>query len=188
MRIATIVVCLAAPLLAAQDIKFPASLDRLADKADEVVDVTLDANLLQLASRFLSQKDADQAKVKKLVGGLKGVYVRSFEFSRPGEYAEADVESIRSQLKSPAWSRIVTVRNKRGGGDNAEVYIRTENGQIAGLTVLAAEPKELTIVNIVGLITPEDLADLGGNFGIPKIDGVSNKSSKKATTEKKEEE
>lgn len=178
MKIATIVVCLAAPmLLAAQDIKFPASLDRLADKADEVVDVTLDSNLLQLASRFLSQKDADQAKVKKLVGGLKGVYVRSFEFSKPGEYADADVESIRSQLKSPGWSRIAGVRSKKQG-DNAEVYIRTENGQIAGLTVLAMEPKELTIVNIVGLITPEDLADLGGNFGIPKMDGVSTKSKR----------
>lgn len=187
MKIATIVVCLAAPLLAAgQDIKFPASLERLAEKADEVVDVTLDSNLLQLASRFLSQKDADQAKVKKLVGGLKGVYVRSFEFSKAGEYADSDVESIRSQLKSPGWSRIAGVRSKKGG-DNAEVYIRTDNGQIAGLTVLAAEPRQLTIVNIVGQINPEDLTDLGGNFGIPRMDGVSGKGSKRPEAKKDED-
>mgnify|MGYP002381389989 CR=1 FL=1 len=178
-----IVVFLAAPLLA-QDIKFPASLERLAEKAEEVVDVTLDANMLQLASRFLSNKDADQAKVKKLIGGLKGVYVRSFEFDKEGEYLSSDVESIRLQLKSPGWSRVASVRSKREK-NNGEVYIRTEGGQIAGLTVLAAEPKQLTIVNIVGSITPEDLADLGGNFGIPRLDGMS--GSKKSTGAKEEE-
>ena len=70
--------------LGAQEIKLPASLDRLAAKATEVVDVTMDANLLQLASRFLSDKDADDAQVKKLIGGLKGIYVRSFEFEKAG--------------------------------------------------------------------------------------------------------
>lgn len=184
MRIGIVVVLLCAPLLA-QDIKFPPGLEKLAERASEVVDVTLDANMLQLASRFLSSRDADQAKVKRLVGGLKGVYVRSYQFDKPGEYQESDIESVRSQLRSPAWSRIASVRSKRQG-DNAEVYIRNENGQIAGLTVLAADPKELTIVNIVGTINPEDLADLGGNFGIPQID-VGGRAKPRATPEKKEE-
>lgn len=40
--------------LAAQEFKIPPGLDRLAEKASEVVDVTLDSSMLQLASRFLS--------------------------------------------------------------------------------------------------------------------------------------
>ena len=57
--------CIALAPLGAQELKLPASLDRLAAKATEVVDVTMDANLLQLAGRFLSDKNADDAQVKK---------------------------------------------------------------------------------------------------------------------------
>jgi len=154
--------------LAAQDIKMPASLERLREKASEVVDVTLDASMLQLASRFLSDK-GDQAKAKKLVSGLKGIYVRSFEFDRAGEWEPADLEPLRAQLKTAPWTRIVgVVSNKKG--ENAEVYIKSENGQITGLTVIAAEPRELTIVNIVGFVDPDQLADLGGHFGIPRLE------------------
>ena len=48
MRLA--IVLLAVLPLAAQDIKMPANLDKLAAKASEVVDVSLDGALLQLAS------------------------------------------------------------------------------------------------------------------------------------------
>jgi hypothetical protein len=36
--------------------------------------------------------------------------------------------------------------------------------------VIAAEPRELTIVNIIGTLDPEKLADLGGEFGIPRLE------------------
>jgi hypothetical protein len=155
--------------LAAQEIKFPPNLEQLASKAAEVVDVTMDASMLQLASRFLSEKDADQAKVKKLVAGLKGVYVKSFEFDNPGEYSQSDLESIRSQLRAPEWSRVVGVRSRKSS-ENAEVYMRKEGDKIGGLTIIATEPKELTIVNIVGPIDPEMLSELGGHFGIPSVE------------------
>jgi hypothetical protein len=160
------------PLAVAQEIKIPPSLDKLADKAEEVVDVTLDSNLLQLASRFLSDRDPDEVRVKKLVTGLRGIYVRSFTFSSPGQYRESDVEELRAQLRAPGWSRIVGVRHRKGG-DNADVAVKIENGKITGLVVIAAEERELTVVNIVGPIDPDDLRDLGGHFGIPKFFDVA---------------
>ena len=168
--------------LAAQEFKIPASLDKLADKATEVVDVTLDSAMLQLASRFLSDKDADEARVKKLVAGLKGVYVKSFEFEKAGEYEESDVAALRSQLKGPGWARIVGVRSKKNG-DNADVFIGSDGGQVTGLVVISAEPKELTVVSIIGSIKPEDLRDLGGNFGIPKMELGGRKSGSNAKEE-----
>jgi hypothetical protein len=155
--------------LAAQEIKMPASFDKLAAKATEVVDVSLDGALLQLASRFLSEKDPDEAHVKRMVGGLKGVYVKSFEFDERDQYKESDVEELRSQLRGPGWSRIVGARSKRNG-DNSEIYLKTDAGQISGLAIIVANPRELTIVNIIGSIRPEDIRDLGGHMGIPKID------------------
>ena len=168
MRIAYLALVALLPV-GAQELKLPASLDKLADKASQVVDVTLDGQLLQLASRFLSDKNSDEAKVKRLVGGLKGVYVRSFEFDHDNEYQESDVAPIRAQLKPPAWSRIVGVRSKKSG-DNAEVFVSFDGSQFNGLCILALEPRELTVVSIVGVIKPEDIRELGGNFGIPKFD------------------
>ena len=40
-----------------------------------------------------------------------------------------------------------------------------------GLAVLVAEPKELTIVSIVGTIDPEDVRALGGHFAAIVISG-----------------
>ena len=169
MKIATIVWALALAPLWAQDIKMPANLDKLAAKADETVDVSLDGPMLRLAGRFLSDKD-DQGKAKKIIAGLESVTVKSFEFAREGQYDMADVDAIRTQAKSPQWSRIVGVTSKKDG-ENVDVYFKDGgNGNLAGILVICAEPRELTIVSIVGTLDPAQLADLGGQFGIPKLD------------------
>lgn len=143
------------------------NLDRLAAKASETVNVTLDGSLLQMASRFISDDgDSDTAEVKRLVAGLKGISIRSFEFKNAGEYADADIEAIRSQLKDDTWKRIVQVHSKTEG--DSDIYLKTVAGRIAGLAVIAAEPKQLTVVSIDGAMDLEGLSKLGGNFGIPK--------------------
>jgi hypothetical protein len=153
---------------AAQDVTIPVNVEKLAARAVETVNVTVDGLLLQLAGKFLSSTDPEQAAVKNLIGKLKGIYVRSFQFANEGEYSEADVESLRSQLGAPIWSRMVSVRSRTDG--DVDVFFKMEKDQIAGLVVLAAEPRELTFVNIVGPIDLDQLSSLSGQFGIPKID------------------
>jgi hypothetical protein len=172
------ITCLALTAAFAQEIKLPADLDQLAAKATNDVNITMDGPLLQLAGRFLDDKDPGEARVKRMVANLKGIYVRSLEFETRGEYQASDVDEIRAQLKSPGWTRVVGVRSKKDG-DNAEVFLKTDGSTIGGLVVLVAEPTELTIVNIVGQINPEDLRDLGGHFGIPKVDVKDQKTNKK---------
>lgn len=167
--LALLVVCGAAAVRA-QEAKIEISqLDKLAAKAEQVVEVTLDEKLLQLAAKFLSDKNPKEAAVKQLVGGLKGVYVRVFEFDQPGEYATSDVEALRAQLAAPGWSKIVGVRSRREG-DNVDVHLRWQDGNILGLAIIAADPKQLTVVNIVGPIDLDKLSQLEGQFGIPKLE------------------
>ena len=154
-------------LWAAEDLKMPVDLDKVAQRAKESVDVTLDQSMLQLASGFLSKDDPDEAQVKKLIAKLKGIYVRSFEFDKEGEYSTTDLQALRVQLKAPAWSRIVGVKSLKG--ENTEIYLLKNGDQIGGLVILNAEPKELTIVHIDGPINPEDLSRLSGHMGIPEI-------------------
>ena len=169
MKIATIVLAAAMLPAWAQEIKMPANLDALADKADDAVTVTLDKSMLQLAGKFIGDGDDDAADVRKLVAGLDSIYVRSFEFRHEGEYSMADVDAVRNQFQSPAWGRLVGVRSKHG--ENVDVFFKDGgNGKLGGIVVIAAEPKELTIVNIIGTLDPEKLADLGGQFGIPRFE------------------
>jgi hypothetical protein len=51
---------------------------------------------------------------------------------------------------------------------------------MAGIVIISAEPKELTFVNIVGPLEVDQLADLGGEFGIPKVKTKGSKSVAKA--------
>jgi Domain of unknown function (DUF4252) len=141
-------------------------LDKLSDKASNTVEVNLDKKLLQLAAKFLNPNNPTEAKVRELVNGLEGVYVRVFEVDQPGEYALSDVDSLRSQLQG--WSKIVGVRSRKQGG-NVDVHIKYNGDNILGLAIIAADPKVLTVVNIVGPVDLEKLSQLEGQFGIPSL-------------------
>lgn len=158
--------CALAALLWAQQFKF--NLDHLAQKASNTVDVSLNKDMLQFAGKFLSSKEPDEAKAKALIGGLEGIYIKSFEFEKDGAWSQSDLENVRNQLKAPEWGRIVGVRSSQDQ-ENVEVYVRTESGKVTGVAVLATDPREFTVANIVGTISLDSLADLGGQFGLPRM-------------------
>jgi hypothetical protein len=173
-------------LVRAQDFKVPPNIESLSAKAKETVEVTMDGPMLRWASKFLSADDPDEEKAAKLVANLKGIYVRSFEFDNDGAYSMADVDALRSQFRSPGWSRIVGVRSEHDG-DNVDVFFKLENEKMAGIVVIAAEARELTFVNIEGPLEVDQLADLGGEFGVPKLDRKSLKHAAKADKDKDKE-
>jgi hypothetical protein len=152
-------------------------LDFLANKASETVDVKLDEHLLQTTWKFFSGKDPDDAKIKEVLKGLKGIYVKSFSFEKEGQYSQAEVESVMSQLRGGGWSKIVTVTSKKAS-ENLEVYLNMTGDVIGGLAVVSFEPKELTVVNIVGPIDLDKLSSLEGQFGVPDL-GIEKEPKKK---------
>jgi len=151
-------------------------LDVLANKASETVDVNLDERLMQTTAKFFSGKD--DADIKEVLKGLKGIYVKSFTFDKDGDYSQIDVDSIMSQLHSGSWSKILSVKSKKDG-DNVEVYLNMIGDQITGLAVLSIEPREFTVVNIVGPIDLEKLSKLEGQFGVPDLGIEQDKVKKK---------
>ena len=53
---------------------------------------------------------------------------------------------------------------------NVKVYILVDGGKAKSLAIIASEPREFTVVNIIGNIDLEQLHDLEGNFGVPKLE------------------
>ena len=153
-------------------------LDVLAGRASETVDVKLDEHLMQTTAKFFSGKDTDDAEIRDLLKNLKGIYVKSFEFEKENEYTPADLDSVVSQLRGGGWNKIVGITSKKDG-ENVDVYLLTLAGEIAGLAVVSTEPKELTVINIVGPVDLQKLSQLEGSFGVPVLNLPPPKKSDK---------
>lgn len=140
----------------------------LAEKASETVNVTLNSQLLGMASRFLDSSDPDQAEAKKLAASLSGIYVRKYSFDSDYAYPKADIEAIRRQLRAPGWTPIVEAKSNKEQ-TAVDVFVLIEDGRARGLAIIASEPREFAIVNIVGSIDLEQLHKLEGSFGVPEL-------------------
>jgi hypothetical protein len=143
------------------------SLEKLANKAKESTSVNFDAAKLKFASQFLSSEDESQQKAKSLISGLRGIFVRAFEFDGDGGASSADLEPVRKQLAAPGWSNIVSVKERN---ESAEVWLFSKGDVVDGIAVIAVEPGEVAVVNIVGPVDINALRKLSGSFGIPDID------------------
>lgn len=129
------------------------SLDKFGANATSSTNVTLDKDKLQTALQMMPEKGKDSEQTRKMLAGLNGLAVRTFEFAKPGAYSLADLDPIRAQLKSPGWSKIVEVKDK---GETVEIYMRS--GANKGFALISAEPKELTVIGIDGAFEMADLA------------------------------
>ncbi|MGH8318805.1 MAG: DUF4252 domain-containing protein [Steroidobacteraceae bacterium] len=144
-------------------------LSALAKKATQSVDISLDPSLLGLASSVINNDNGGNGPaVHDLIKGIRGIYVRSYTFDRPGEYSKADVKEVEAQLLTPGWVPIVATRDRKQG-NNVDIYVRRSGNRTEGLAIIAADPRELTIVNIVGSIDLAKLAQLQGQLGVPKM-------------------
>jgi hypothetical protein len=172
MKLTTIVVALLliAPAAArAQRLQLD-HLDRLAAVAGETVNITIDPDMLKMAGGLLGggrQNDGLAA----MLDDLQGIYIRSFEFEQEHAYAQADVDVVRKQLAAPGWSRLLEIDGKQQG-EQVQIYSWREGNESGGLAIVVAEPKELTVVNIVGKIDLARLGALQGQFGIPQLPDV----------------
>lgn len=182
----SIVVCAVVAALAvavvparAQQLQLP-DLSKLNAGAVDVVDVSVDQALLGLAASFMSG-GTDDAQVKSLISSLKGIYVKSFTYGKDGAYDPAVLDGVRRQLAGGQWSRLMAAKSAAEGSDMA-VYLWRNGDKPGGLAVLSVEPREVTLVNIVGTIDLEQLRALQGKFGVPDL--KMGETGGKATTPK----
>jgi hypothetical protein len=143
--------------------------DGLADKATESVSITLDTTLLGMAARFLDPNKPEDAAAREILTGLQGIYVKSYKFDTDFAYPAADVDRVRKQLAAPGWSRLVEVRSKKEQA-NVDIYMSVDGNRARGIAIIASEPREFTIVNIIGSVDLDKLHQLEGKFGVPRLE------------------
>ncbi len=150
----------------------PPQLEKdLAARAANVTEVTLNKEMLGFASKFMDKNDKDQAAVNQVIQGLDGIYVRSYEFDKEGEYSMDEIEKLRRAIETPEWTPMVRDRERKGA-EMTDVMVKLVNGETKGMFILSAEPKELSIVLILGNIRMDQLGELGGLGGLGALGSV----------------
>jgi Domain of unknown function (DUF4252) len=160
--------CVVVPMLAvAQNLQLNLpSFAGLQQKATESVDITIGSFALGIMGRLMDDDDQDSAEMKKLIGGLKSVQVRNYQFASDFAYSTEDIDSVRSQLSGPAWTQLMQVHDQKKHED-VGIYVAMDDHKVAGLAVLAIEPREFTIVNIVGAVDVKKIVALQKQLGVP---------------------
>jgi Domain of unknown function (DUF4252) len=164
---------LAAPAFAQNTpLQLPPALEKsLSAHASDVTEVTLGKGMLEFASKFLNGKDKDDEATRALIQGLDGIYVRSYEFDKEGEYSMDEVDQLRHSFPEPEWTSLVHTRERKTG-ETTDIMVKQVNGEPHGMFILSVEPKELTIVLILGPIHMSDLNKLSGLSGLSGLGDV----------------
>jgi hypothetical protein len=134
------------------------SFSKLQAQAVQSVDVNIGSLPLKFASMLVDKAD-ESGDLKKIVLGVKEVIVRSYSFEKDNAYPKDEIEAVRSQLSGSTWSPIATIRDKNKN-ENIDVSIAFEKDKVVGVAIVAASPKQFTILNIVGEIGVDQIAAL----------------------------
>lgn len=131
----------------------------LAAKARAKHEVTLDAAALQMLRQGGNKGDKDKSgDLAKVFSEIQGVSVRNYEFAKEGEYSDRDLEPLHRQVgDGSGWTRIVNVKED---SESAEIYVYNQGGKPAGMLIIAAEAKELSVIHIAGSVQLAQLKDI----------------------------
>ena len=134
------------------------SLDKYADKAKSKTEINMDETMLKAAATSLSEKKKDEKIAKQSVEGLKGFFLRTYEFDDKFELKLEELKPLLDQLKAPNWKPVL--RNKEDK-EQTEIWMHYTNGTADGMVLIAAEAHELTVINGMGVTNMNDLQALG---------------------------
>ena len=151
----------------AQSAQVPIDFEQLEKKASDSTKISLDKDFIQMALWVIPKKPETE-KLRKVVSNLQGIYIRSYTFDKEGDYSPSDLAPLRKTITGSGWSCLVSVHNKKTAEDT-DLCLRKDKDRILGLAIINAEPKELTVVNILGAITPEEFSQFQEFLDTPKI-------------------
>jgi MoaA/NifB/PqqE/SkfB family radical SAM enzyme len=144
-------------------------------KGGEFVEVQIRSNLIGLAARLIEKQEPDAAKLLRSIESVRVNVIGLDEDNRAP--MKERVERIRAELAAQGWERVVTAQK---AGDDVGVYLKTRGQDaVEGLTVTVIEGgKEAVFVNVVGNVTPEQIAELGERLHVEPLKKIGDKLDK----------
>jgi Domain of unknown function (DUF4252) len=139
------------------------------------VEVNIEGALLRLVAEATKREDP---AFSSLISSLRSIKVQVFPL------AGADTDSVKTKigrairwLEDSGWQATVKVREAK---EETYIYLKEQDGQVVGLTVLAFTPgNEAAVINIAGRIDPAQIGRLGQGLDLPQLQKLPTTGSKK---------
>ena len=145
-----------------------AGTEEFAKGATKSTEVNLDKNMLAMAGKSFAPGGAGgQGAEAALASKMDGVFVRDYQYAKPGDYNMADVQKYIDRLNGNGWSHIV---REHSATESTDVCFRGgDDGEPSEMVVISTQPDHVTFVHLKGHMSMNDLSKLGHNFGTPEL-------------------
>jgi hypothetical protein len=140
------------------------------------LEVNIQGALLKLVAEASRVEDPE---LTSLLSKLKAIQVRGYPLSQ-GRFRDVERRTgeLAKRLQGMGWETVARVRESE---KRVDVYLKEQNGRIAGLVVMVLEPgsKDGSVfVNIVGEIDPEQIGRIGSKFSIDPLTNTAIKRNR----------
>jgi hypothetical protein len=128
--------------------------------ADPIVQIDLTPEVFGFMTVAAGAGAGDEAA--ELLAGIEGVRVRVYEDVRNPRRVAEFIDDAAQRLEQAGWTRPVRIAHE---DDRVRMYVRLNEGEITGMTVLASSDDEAVFVSLAGTVNPELLGHVARTFG-----------------------
>ena len=164
-------VLLLATLVAAQAQQPVGVADALAGLTSEHAthtSITFDRDMLQSAGSLLGDGAGP-------IVGLNSITVENFHFHEPVFYIPENMHALVAAYDAAGWKHLVeqSVPARDAAAPRkplTDLWLHFRGAEIDDVAVLVRGPKQMSVIEVSGVLRPLDLVHLSGHFGIPRVD------------------
>ena len=120
---------------------------------DRTMSLSLGKTTLRFAARFLD----DEPETQALLRSLDGVRIRIYEVNGNTDRIAQNFDRMGAKLSNDGWQPVMLVREE---GELVQMFSKSSNRGMQGLTIVSADDEEVVVVNVMGDIQPEHFGDV----------------------------
>jgi hypothetical protein len=134
--------------------------DLSATYGEPKITINLGGTMLSFVSMMSS---AESPETSELISKLKGIRVQIYSTDEKVDVAMNQFSQVKGHLKSSGWEPIVQINED---DEQVLVYMKMENGNMEGMTVMVVDEEEAVFVNIIGQLNPAELGKVMESFDV----------------------
>jgi len=132
---------------------------------------TLDKDALQTAEGLFDTRPG----AERAVAGLNSITFENYRYHEPVFYIPESMAQLTAAYSRAGWKHLVNQNaspreSASPRSQLTDLWLHFHGAEIDDVMVLVRSPKNMSVVEVSGLLRPLDLVHLSGHFGIPKVD------------------
>ncbi len=129
---------------------------------------TFDHDMLQTANGYLNGGEGP-------VGQLDSITVENYRYHEPAFYVPENLHTLVALYTAAGWKHLVD--QEPGPKESAapkhtytDLWLHFKGADIDDMMVLVRGERQMSVIEVSGVLSPLNLVHLSGHFGIPKVD------------------